>query len=105
MYTQTFKKSTIKSAFKKIGLIFYYSKIILQQIRALLSSTRVITLFLPNTTNKMSSVCTTTPHCLLEIKNQAITLINSMKKNQRLVYLKFQLILDWFIYGSIINSF
>ena len=52
----------------------------------------------------MSSVCTTTPHRLYKIKNQAITLINSIKRDQRLVHPKFQPYLDRFIHGSVTNS-
>ena len=104
MRTQTFKKSTIKSAFKRAGLIPYSSEIVIQQVRALLSSTRAITLPPPNPTNKMSSVYTTTPHCPHEIKNQAITLINGMKRDQRLVHPKFQPYLNRFIRGSVTNS-
>ena len=104
MRTQTFKKSTIQSAFKRTGLIPYNPEVVLQQVRALPSSTRAITPPPSNPTNEMSSVCTTTPHRPHEIKNQAITLINSMKRDQRLVHPKFQPYLDWFICGSVTNS-
>ena len=71
-----------------MGLIPYYSEIVLQQVYVLLSSTRIITPFLLNPTNKMSSVYTITTNHLHKIKNQAIILINSIKKDQRLVYSK-----------------
>lgn len=76
MHTQTFKKSTISSKFKRIRLIPYNSKVILQQVHAFPSFTRA------NPINKMGSVCTTTSHQLNKITNQAITLINSMKRDQ-----------------------
>lgn len=52
----------------------------------------------------MTSVCTTTPHRPHEIKNQANTLINSMRRDQRLVYPKFQPYLERFFCGSVTNS-
>ena len=39
MRNQTFKKSTIKSAFKNTGLIPYNSEVVLQKVRALPRST------------------------------------------------------------------
>ena len=53
----------------------------------------------------MSSVYITILHCLHEIKNQAIILINSIKRDQRLVYPKVQPYLDQFICSSVTNSF
>ena len=52
----------------------------------------------------MTPVCTTTPHRSHEIKNQAHTLINSMRRDQRFVHPKFQPYLDRFIRGSVTNS-
>ena len=52
----------------------------------------------------MSSVYTITSHCLHEIQNQAIILINNIKKDQRLMHPKFQPYLDRFIYGFVSNS-
>ena len=52
----------------------------------------------------MTSVCTTTPHRPHEIKNQAHTLINSIKKDHRLVHPKIRTYLDRFIPGSVTNS-
>ena len=48
----------------------------------------------------MSSVCTTTSHRPHEIKNQAITLINSMKRDQRLSTSKISALpmIEWFCY-------
>ena len=94
MYTQTFKKSTIQSAFKRIGLIPYNFEVVLQQVHILLSLIWAITLSPPNSINKISLVCTTTFYRPYKIKNQAIILINSMKKDQRLVHPKFQPYLD-----------
>ena len=39
MYNQTFKKSTIKSAFKNTGLIPYNPEVVFQKVRALPRST------------------------------------------------------------------
>ena len=74
------------------------------KVRALPRSTRTINPPPPNPINEMTSVCTTTPHRPHEIKNQAHTLINSMRKDQRLVHTKFQPYLDRFIRGSVTNS-
>ena len=104
MRTKTFKKSTIQSAFRNTGLIPYNPEVVLQKVRALPRSTRTVTPPPPDSTNEMTSVCTTTPHRPHEIKNQAHTLINSMKRDQRLVHPKFQPYLDRFIRGSVTNS-
>ena len=104
MHNQTFKKSTIKSAFRKTGLIPYNPEIILQKVRALPRSTQTIAPTPPDSMNKMTSICTTIPHRPHEIKNLAHMLIYSMRREKRLVHPKFQLYLDRFIYGSISNS-
>ncbi len=104
MRTQTFKKSTIKSAFKNTGLIFYNPEIVLQKIRALPKPTRTSTPPPLDQTNEMASIFATTPHRLHEVKSQAQTLINSMKKDHRLVHPKFWPYLDRFIPGSVSNS-
>ena len=52
----------------------------------------------------MTLVCTNTPYRPHEIKNQAHTLIDSMRRNQRLLHPKFQPYLDMFICGSVTNS-
>ena len=104
IYIQTFKKSTIKLAFKRTELIFYNLKMVILQIRILLSSTQIITSSLSNPTKKIGLVYITTLHRLHKIKNQAILLINSIKRDQRLIYLKFQPYLNWFICGSVTNS-
>ena len=104
MRTQPFKKSTIKSAFRNTGLIPYNPEIVLQKVRALPRCTRTVTPPPSNPINEMTSVCTTTPHRPHEIKNQAHTLINTMKKDHRLVHPKFQPFLDRFIRGSVSNS-
>ena len=49
-------------------------------------------------------MCATTPHRPHEVKSQAQTLINSMKKDHRLVHPKFRPYLDRFIRGSVSNS-
>ena len=103
MHTQTFRKPTIQSAFRKTGLIPYNPEVVLQQIRTLPRFTRTITPPPPDPANEITSVCTTTPHRPHEIKNQAHTLINSMRRNQRLVHPKFQPYLDRFIWGSVTN--
>ena len=69
IHTQIFKKSTIQSAFKRIKLKLYYYKVVFQQVRVLPGLTLAISSPLPNSTNKISSVYTTTPHCPHEIKN------------------------------------
>ena len=104
MHTQTFKKSIIQSAFRRTGLILYNDEVVLQQVRALPRFARTITPPPPDPTNKVTSICTITPHRLHEIKNQAHILINNMKRDQRLVFSKFQPYLDRFICGSITNS-
>ena len=86
-----------------MGLILYHFEIVLQQIHAFLSSTWSIIPPPPNPTNKMSSICITTPHRPYEIKNQAIILINSIKRDQRLVHPKFLPYLDRFIRGFVTN--
>lgn len=78
---QTFKKSTINSIRKNTRLILYNPKVVLQKICTFLRSTWTITSSLPNSTNEISSVYTTTCHRLYEIKNQAYTLINSMRRD------------------------
>ena len=104
MRTQNFKKSTIKSAFRNMGLIPYNPEVVLQKVCALPKPTRTSTPPPPDPTNEMTSVCTTTPHRPHEIKNQAHTLINSIKKDHRLMYPKFRPYLDSFIRGSVTNS-
>ena len=104
MHTQTFKKSIIQSAFRRTGLILYNDEVVFQQVRALPRFTRTITPPSPDPTNKVTSICTTTPHRLHEIKNQAHILINNIKKDQQLMFSKFQPYLDRFICGSITNS-
>ena len=104
MRTQTFKKSTIKSAFKNTGLIPYNSEIVLQKICALSKSTRTSTPLPADPTNKMTSICATTSHRPHDVKSQTQTLIKRMKKDYRLVHPKFQSYLDRFIRGSVSNS-
>ena len=104
MLTQIFKKSTIKLAFKRTGLIFYHLEIVLLQVCVLLSSTWAITSPPSNPTKKISSVYITTPHRPYKIKNQATILINSMKRDKRLVHPKFQPYLNQFICSSVPNS-
>ena len=104
MRTQTFKKSTIKSAFKNTGLIPYNPEIILQKIRAFPKPIRKSTPLPPDRTNKMTLISATTPHCPHEVKIQAQTLINKMKNDHRLVHPKFPPYLDRFICGSVSNS-
>lgn len=58
----------------------------------------------PDPTNGMTSVCTTTPHRPHKIKNQAHTLIISMRSYHRPVHPKFQPYLDRFICDSVTNS-
>lgn len=81
MHIQAFKKSIIHSIFKKTKIIPYNHKVVFLQFHALLSSTWVITLLLSNSTNKISLVYITTPYHLYKIKNLAIILINSIKKD------------------------
>ena len=90
MRTQTFKKSTIKSAFRNTGLIPYNPEVVLQKVRSLPRSIWTITPPPHEPTNKMTLVCTTTPHRPHEIKNQGHTLINSMRRDQQPVHPKFQ---------------
>ena len=104
MPIQTFKKSTIQSVFRNTGLILYNPEVVFQKVRALPRSTRTIILPPSDFTNKMTSVCTTTPNRPYEIKNQAHMLIKSMMRDQRLVHPKFQPYLDRFIRGSVTNS-
>ncbi len=104
MRTQTFKKSTIKSAFKNTGLIPYNPEIILQKIRAFPKPIRKSTPLPPDRTNKMTLISATTLHCPHEVKIQAQTLINRMKNDHRLVHPKFPPYLDRFICGSVSNS-
>ena len=104
MRTLTFKKSTIQSAFRNTGLIPYNPGVVHQKVRALPRSTWAITLPPPNPTNKMTLICNITLHRPHEIKNQAHTLINSMRKDHQLVNPKFQPYLDRFICGSVTNS-
>ncbi len=52
----------------------------------------------------MTSVCTATPYRPQEIKNQAHTLINSMRRAHRLVHHKFQPYLIGFVRVSVTNS-
>ena len=67
MRAQTFRKSTIQSASRKTGLIPYNPKVVLQQVRTLPKFTRPP----PDPANKMTSVCTTTPHRPHEIKKKS----------------------------------
>lgn len=94
MRTPTFKKPTIQSILKRTGLIFYNFEVVLKQVCVFSSLTWVITLPPPDPTYKISLVYIPTSHCSHEIKNQAIILITSMKKDQRLVHSKFQSYLD-----------
>ena len=103
MRTQTFKKSTIKSAFRNTGLIPYNPEVVLQKVRALPRPTQTSNPPPPDPTNEMTSVCTTTPDRPHEINNQAHTLINSIKKGHRLVHSNFRPYLDRFIRGSVTN--
>ncbi len=105
MRTQTFKKSIIKPAFKNTRLIPNNPEIVLQKIRALPKPTHTSTPSPPDLTNKMTSICATTLHCLYDVKNQAQTLINSMKNFHRLVHSKFRPYFDRFIRGFVSNSF
>ncbi len=78
--TQIFQKSTSKSVFKTIGLIFYNPKIILQKICA---PSKLICILIPSPldpTYKMTLIYATTISHLHEVKSQAQTLINRMKK-------------------------
>ncbi len=50
------------------------------------------------------SICANTPHLPHAVKSRAQTLINSMKKDHRLVHPKFRPYLDRFIRGSVSNS-
>ncbi len=103
MRTQTFKKFTIKSAFKNTRLIPYNPEIVFQKIYGLPKPTRTSTSPPPDPTNEITSICTTTPHRPNDVKSQAQTLINSIKKDHRLVNLKFWPYLDRFICGSVSN--
>ena len=105
MHTQTFKKSTIKSAFKNTGLISYNPETVLQKIRSLLKPIRISTPPPLDPTNKMTLICATIPHRLHEVKSQAQMLINNMKKDHRFVHPKFWPYLDRFIRGSVSNFF
>ncbi len=78
--TQTFKKSTIKSALNNTGLIPYNPEIILQKICALPKLTRALTPPPSNLINEMISIYATTLHRPHDVKNQALMLISSMKK-------------------------
>ena len=104
MRTQTFKKSTIKSAFKNTRLILYNPEIVLQKICTLPKLTRTSTSPPLDPTNKITSICAITPHRLYDVKSQTQTLINSIKKDHRLVHPKFRPYLDRFIRGSVSNS-
>lgn len=104
MGTQTFQKSTVKSAFKNTGLIPYSPEIVLQKICALPKPTRTSTPPPRDPTNEMTAICATTPHRPHEVKSQAQTLLNTMKKDHRLMHPKFQPYLDRFIRGSVSNS-
>lgn len=105
MRIQTFRKSTVQSAFKNTGLIPYNPEIVLQKIRALPGPRRTSTPPPPpDPTNEMSAICATTPHHPHKVKSQAQILINTMKKDHRLVHPKFQPYLDRFIRGSVSNS-
>lgn len=50
------------------------------------------------------SICANTPHLPHAVKSRAQTLINSMKKDHRLVHPKFRPYLDRFIRGLVSNS-
>ena len=104
MRNQTFKKSIIKLAFKNTGLIPYNPEVVLWKVHILPRSTRTITLPSPNLTNKMTLVCTTISYRPHKIKNQAHTLINSIKRDQQLVYPKYQPYFDRFICSSVSTS-
>ena len=104
MRTQTFQKSTVKSAFRITGLIPYNPEVVFQKDHALPRCTRIVTPPPSNSINEITSAYTTTSHLPHEIKNQAHTLINTMKKDHRLVHPKLQPYLDRFIRGSVSNS-
>ena len=81
MRTQTFRKSTIESAFRNTGLIPYNPEIVLQKDRALPGPRRTSTPPPPDPTNEMSAICATTPHHPHEVKSQAQILINTMERS------------------------
>lgn len=74
MRNQTFKKSTIKSAFRNTGLIPYNPEVIFQKVHVLPRCTLIVIPPPSNSINEMTSVCNTTSHLPHEIKNQAHTL-------------------------------
>ena len=88
--SQTFKKSTIRSAFKNTRLIPYNPEIVLRKIRALKLAPRVVTLLLSfNLDMQVCSVYDATPRPRYEIKGQAKTILRTMEQNERLVNRKF----------------
>lgn len=53
----------------------------------------------------MSVFCATTFYRPQKVKSRAHILINTMKKDHQIIYLKFQFYLDRFICGSVFNFF
>ena len=103
--SQTFKKSTIRSAFKNTGLIPYNPEIVLWKIRTLKSAPRAVALPPPlNPAMQVHPVCDATPRHPHEIREQAETLLRTMKQNERLVNRKFRPYLERFIRGSVTNA-
>ena len=100
IWSQTFKKSTIRSAFKNTGLISYNPEIVLWKIQALKSTPRAVTPFPSlNPDMQFCAVCDATPRRPHEIRRQAETLLRTMKQNERLVNKKFRPYLEQFIRG------
>ncbi len=102
---QTFKKSTIRSAFKNTRLIPYNPEIVLWKIRALKPAPRAVT---PppslNPAMQVHAVCDATPRRPHEIRGQAETLLRTIKQNERLIDRKFRPYLERFIRGSVTNT-
>lgn len=70
MHTQTFKQSTIQSAFKNIRLIFYNSEIIFQKIRALSKPRHISIPSIPlDLTDEINAICVTTSHHSHKVKS------------------------------------
>ena len=105
IWSLTFKKSTIRSAFKNTGLISYNPEIVFREIRALKPAPQAVTPLLSfNPEMQVCAVCDATPRRLYEIREQAKTLLRTMKQNERLVNRKFQAYLERFIQSSITNA-